>query len=215
MNLRKYNIRDHVFQPYYKYVYYKTVQIVKKTIQTPWTIGPSYTKKIVNNKKKSGYKTLERLLNLLDNLKDARGNIVQRSEIQKKFHMAIIKAILPKIFEKEWNSEYAAILEMFDVVLLKIGVAFSCPRRFGKTWAIAMLVCALMLVMQDFETCLFATGSRMSSRMQILMIWFLLNTDPDIVQYITTQNKEDLIIKVGLSTNITRSLPSSSDVCII
>ena len=60
----------------------------------------------------------------LDDIKDSMGKVIERSEIQKLFHTEIIKTILPKIFEDEWNSEYNSILAMFDVVLLKIGVAF-------------------------------------------------------------------------------------------
>lgn len=92
---------------------------------------------------------------------DAYG--VERSPEQILFHKWYTQACLPFIYgEQEWPSVQARVLSEVGLNKLSPCVLCMAPRRFGKTWAIAMLVAALLFAVPGITIAVFSTGKRAS-----------------------------------------------------
>jgi len=89
---------------------------------------------------------------------------VQRSPDQTLFHKHFTNACLPKIYgAAEWNDASVRVMRMRGISRLRYEVTAITPRRWGKTWSVAMFVLALMLSCPGIRICVFSTGKRASS----------------------------------------------------
>lgn len=70
-----------------------------------------------------------------------------RNELQCKMHNKMLAAILPHIFGEEWKYSSEEILKRTGLESTKRYMLFGCPRRNGKTLAIAMFNAAVMRCM--------------------------------------------------------------------
>jgi len=71
----------------------------------------------------------------------------KRNELQCKMHDKMLAAILPHIFGDEWKFSHEEILKRCGLEFTKRYMLFGCPRRNGKTLAIAMFNAAVMRCM--------------------------------------------------------------------
>lgn len=67
-----------------------------------------------------------------------------RNELQCKMHDKMLAAILPHIFGDEWKFSADEILQRIKLQHTKRYMLFGCPRRNGKTLAIAMFNAAVL-----------------------------------------------------------------------
>ena len=56
---------------------------------------------------------------------------------------------------------------------IRYEVTAITPRRWGKTWAVAMYVLALMLAVPGIRVCVFSTGKRASSSLMEIITQFM------------------------------------------
>jgi hypothetical protein len=88
-----------------------------------------------------------------------------RSVDQKIFHTAFVEACLPHLYGDEWPSACARVLTERKLERLQPEVLCITPRRWGKTWSVAMFVCAMMMCVPGIRIAIFSTGKRASSNL--------------------------------------------------
>lgn len=101
--------------------------------------------------------------NLRSLLRDGFG--VRRSDMQVKIHQAFIEAMLPKLYQTEWDENKARILMDFGLNKLQQEVLIVMARRRGKTYSVAMAAAAMFLAVSGCSIAIFSTVDRLSRAM--------------------------------------------------
>lgn len=141
---------------------------------------------------KTGDQKLQDLKFWLDNLG------LKRHAHQVRFHEQMILASLSKIYENEWETQYEQIMKRFNITKMKRELLFSCPRRFGKTFSVAIYCAAYMLSVPKCQVAVFSTGKRTAKKLMVLILSFLVNY-PGFADCVKTKNQEDLVLSFGLN----------------
>jgi hypothetical protein len=188
-------------------VHYDTVKLVHEPVHT-WSTEKQLKelKKVVEYdelrefkralkmetsvKNRSGDEKLRDLKYYLDNLG------LKRHIHQIRFHEHMIKASLSKIYEMEWETQYEAIMKKFNIVKMKRELLFSCPRRFGKTFSVALYCAAYMLSIPNCQVAVFSTGKRTAKKLMMLILSFLARFN-GFEDYVDIKNQEDLVLEFG------------------
>lgn len=126
-----------------------------------------FNKGVVDPTKLSGYEVLALLRTLLNMFE------WEREENQVDFHEHFIATVLPKIFKKEWDTEYDKILRLFKKTKHDAETILICPRRWGKTVSVAMFCAAYILAVPDAEVAIFSTAKRTSGKMMMGVLKFM------------------------------------------
>jgi len=107
---------------------------------------------------------------------DSFGNI-ERSETQREFHDMMICACAMLIFKDDLDEELDDLLQEYGITELQSEAMFITPRRWGKTYSVAMFVVAIALgieaVDKAFEISIFSTGRRASQKLLELIYSFI------------------------------------------
>jgi hypothetical protein len=142
---------------------------------------------------------------------------LQRSPDQINFHAHFEQAILPLIYGDEWNQHSTRVMRELAITELKTEVLCMTPRRFGKSWAIAMFVLAAMLAVPGIKLAVFSPGSRASSSLMKLVLKFAKSI-PGAAQRLCGGNKERLFIAAreraegqGVQSNFSKDLQTQAD----
>lgn len=94
---------------------------------------------------------------------------ISRSEDQVRFHQAFTHACLQQIYNESWAEHSVRVMEQENIQKLNTEVLIMTPRRWGKTWSVAMYVAALLLNVPGIQIGCFSTGRRASgSLMEIV-----------------------------------------------
>jgi hypothetical protein len=115
----------------------------------------------------SGDERLELFRRLLDEFN------WERQDNQVDFHEMMIKTALPCIFKDEWDADYDRILRLFGLYQHCAETFIVCPRRFGKTVAVAMFCAVYMYVIPDASIAIFSTAQRTSGKMMLAIYEFM------------------------------------------
>ena len=119
---------------------------------------------------------------------------VQRVTYQKTFHDLIIRSCLPKIYGADcWETESLRVLQEHDMDKVDLEVLISTQRRMGKTWSIAMVVCALLMCVPGIRIIVISTGGRASGSLTETVLSFIERV-PGGKGRIVRNNKEQLFI---------------------
>ena len=106
---------------------------------------------------------------------------VERSEMQIKFHNAFMQASLKFICRDDPDADLQAIMCSKGWTDIKQQVLCLTPRRFGKTYAVAMFAAAILCVIPGSEQAIFSTGRRASQKMletiQMFVVTLLKDTN--------------------------------------
>jgi hypothetical protein len=119
---------------------------------------------------------------------------ITRSQLQREFHDVCLIACLPKIYKECWNEESARVMAEFNIKSIKTQVLACCPRRFGKSWAIASFILALLLHVPGIRICVFSTGKRASGNLQEILLQLLSNSGDESMNRIIRNTTEQLYI---------------------
>jgi hypothetical protein len=114
-----------------------------------------------------GWKRLTKLRLLLDQFK------WKRTKDQTAFHEDFIKLTLPHIFKDDFERYRVQLMRMFKIETFKVGALILCPRRWGKTVAVAMFVAAMLMVCDNVTIATFSSGQRASSGLMTQVIRFV------------------------------------------
>lgn len=154
---------------------------------------PSLVDQIVNPVESTkSYVTGRERLNIIRQILDSFG--LERSDMQKTFHEDMIGACAKLIFKDD-------LLAELDDLLLELGVdelmqqfMAITPRRFGKTYSVAMFVVALLFGVEGIEQAIFSTGRRASQKLIELVYRFMCKI-PGMRQSIIKHNVETIWIQ--------------------
>ena len=93
---------------------------------------------------------------------DGRG--FERSNHQERFHEAFFRACGRVLYDKDWEVHRARIMQQNQWTTSNSEVMISTPRRFGKTFSIAMFV-ACMAIVFPCEIVVFSPARRASRKL--------------------------------------------------
>jgi len=150
-----------------------------------------------------------RTLNSLLAMVDDRG--YARSPQQVQFHDAFIRASSRVMYRSDWSKSKPAIMESNNWADCPSQILVSTPRRFGKTFSIAIFVAALALSC-GLEVVVFSPARRASRKLLERIVEFirLLDCGDRIMEF----NQEQCRLKSFQDgkTSLIRSFPSKVSV---
>ncbi len=149
-----------------------------------------YKESEYQRKTTSGDEKLSDLYEALDRLDEVG---FKRSSAQRQFHMHYISACLKKIYGKDLNRNLARILKEHDLEELRSDVIVSTPRRWGKTFSVALYVAAYLWSQPGCEVSIYSTGRR-ASRKILALIWKMVVALAGGERIIQEYNVENLVI---------------------
>jgi len=162
--------------------------VAAKRIDTRLHISTNPLRDAANNEGDTRLKKLRRML-------DCFG--VVRSQDQRLFHRWYELACMPNIYgAAAWNANYTRIMREHNCKKLRQEVLVLAPRRFGKTYAIAMFVAAMLLCVPGIEIAIFSTGKRASSKLTDL-IKTMFTHIPGATDRIVKESTEHLYIAMA------------------
>lgn len=125
-----------------------------------------YTEKSYMATDNNGDMRLEALIETL-NLLDTVG--FKRSASQRKFHQQYIMACLKKIYGKDLARNMEKILKRWGLDEIRSDVIICTPRRWGKTFSVALFVAAYIWSQPGCEVSIYSTGRRASRKLLFLI----------------------------------------------
>ena len=140
-----------------------------------------------------------------------------RTDQQKVFHEHMINACLPIIFGDELQFHMDRILKENSWEEIMQELLCVTPRRFGKTWAVAMFCAAILVCVPYVEVVVFAMAMRAARKMLALIDKFLSRHEEGNKMLCRPHNQERLTLRGDTGADDERfclSLPGRSDVCI-
>lgn len=139
---------------------------------------------------------------------------IVRHEFQIKFHDAMIKAGLKKIYEQEWATQYEQILAKYGIDKHIAELLIMCPRRYGKTFSVASFAACYLWCIPNCEIPIYAAGERAAKKLMILARSFLRHM-PGYEEKIQYKNNQELVLDFG-NGDIRKlcAYPCSTTVCL-
>lgn len=116
-----------------------------------------------------------------------------RSADQKWFHRAFVAAILPLMYDRDWDQNQMRVMTQMQITQIHTEVMCMCPRRWGKTWALAMFVAAVSYVMPGITIAVFTTGARTGNAFKDKVRMFLRDL-PDGLARVVKDSGEHLYL---------------------
>ena len=93
----------------------------------------------------------------------------ERSDAQRKFHAHFIAATLQHIYKEDLYRNLDAILRRFNLEKIRSNVLICTPRRWGKTFSVALFCAAYIWSQPKAIICIYSTGKRASKAMLMLI----------------------------------------------
>jgi len=154
----------------------------------------------------TGEKRLRLLRTTLNKL-DGMG--FMRSAHQREFHESFIGACLPQIYGKDLHRLLPQILRENNLEEIHQEIMVCCPRRWGKTMAVALFAAAYLWSQPDAEILIYSISKRTSTMLmaKVYNILMCLSGGPHVVR---THNQEELeIVNAHGGSSVCRCYPSS------
>ena len=124
-----------------------------------------------------GHRRYLKITKVLDNFNawtpGGEQKLIVRSKDQKIFHEAFLHACIPIIYGDEWEKDRVAILRYHGISKISQEVMCMTPRRWGKTWSVAMFVAAMAVTVPGLRILIFSTGGRASGSLMELIVKFI------------------------------------------
>jgi hypothetical protein len=134
----------------------------------------------------------------------------RRSSHQREFHEAFIGACLPQIYGEDFDRNLVKILRENNLDEIRCEIMVCCPRRWGKTMAVALFAAAYMWTQPEAEIIIYSIAKRTSSMMSSKiynMVTKLAGGDHCVV----THNQEDMVItNIHGNESVLHSYPAAS-----
>lgn len=163
---------------------------------------PRYTKMVQSD----GDKRIRMLRTALEQL-DHLG--FRRSAHQRQFHEAFIAACLPQIYGKDLSRLLPKILKENNMEEIHSEIMVCCPRRWGKTMAVAIYAAAYLWTQPDAEVLIYSISKR-TSTMLMQKVYNILSVLTGESLDVKVHNQEELeIVNAHGATSVCRCYPSS------
>jgi len=183
-----YNLAQELHRPALAFFKQKARVIQRSTMMCRWKRFVVHARAQRHRQQLGGDVLMEQLRRALDSFS------VTRKPHQVRFHDKFMASRLPKIYTKEWASEFDSIMAKNGVEILKQETLVVCPRRFGKTYAVAMFCAAFIWCIPDCEVAIFSTGQRTARKLMQLCIFFLAQFD-GFIEVLRTKNAEEILLE--------------------
>ena len=138
----------------------------------------------------------------------------RRSSHQREFHEAFIGSCLPQIYGEDFDRNLVKILRENTLDEIRCEIMVCCPRRWGKTMAVALFAAAYLWTQPEAEIIIYSIAKRTSSMLSSKiynMIVKLSGGDHCVV----THNQEDMvIINMHGNESVLHSYPAASRISI-
>lgn len=123
-----------------------------------------------------------------------------RSVHQRQFHDAFTASCIRNIYKEEYSANHLRILEENGWAECRQEVFICCPRRFGKTFAVAMYVAAYAWSQPNQRVCIFSPSRRQSKMLldQIKKFVCMFTGANDAIK---KYNQEELHLQGGDDVN--------------
>lgn len=113
---------------------------------------------------------------LLQRIRHALNSMpVERHEDQKRFHEEFLRAVAPGLYGHMFESEYPRILKQNGWKGVRPQAMIITPRRWGKTYCVAMFVAAYLMSVPNAVQCIFSTSARISQMILELIYRFYIS----------------------------------------
>jgi hypothetical protein len=157
----------------------------------------------------SGDKRLSALRSALEQL-DHLG--FMRSAHQRQFHESFIGACLPQIYGEDLEKNLVRILRSNNMEEIRCEIMVCCPRRWGKTMAVALFAAAYLWSQPDAEVLIYSIAKRTSS-MLMAKVYNMIVKLAGGTHIVRTHNQEDLeIVNAYGRTSMCHSYPAASKI---
>ena len=119
---------------------------------------------------------------------------LDRSDTQREFHDCMIGACAQLIFKEDLESELDDLLAELGIDELHSEFMAITPRRWGKTYSVAMFVVAAAFAIEGVEQAIFSTGRRASQKLLELIYTFICKI-PGMKESIIKHNVETIWLR--------------------
>lgn len=133
--------------------------------------------------------------------------VKQRSETQKRLHRCMMATVLRHVFRKDKDSELRACMREHGLQKTKQQFMAITPRRFGKTYSVAMFAAACIMACPETEIAIFSTAKR-ASGLLLKQIRAFIEVIPGGRARIASCNAEVLVVSHGEHSSKVSSFPS-------
>ena len=132
---------------------------------------------------------------------------VNPSAMQKLFFNNMFSACAQLLFKDDLETERDDFMLDLGVTRLQPQFMAITPRRFGKTYSVAMFVVAMAFAVEGLEQAIFSTGRRASSKLLDLIYSFICRL-PGMKESIIRHNVETIHIQGPHGQNDIRKISS-------
>lgn len=151
----------------------------------------------------SGISQTREITRLLDKF------VEKRFDAQKRLHEGMIGACMRLIFRNCKDIDIKTALIEMGIRKTKQQFFAVTPRRFGKTYAVSMMVAALVLACPDITIAIFSTGKR-ASELLLKQVLEFIRLIPGAEERIDSCNSECLTIRHGSTVTKLNSYPGTA-----
>lgn len=115
---------------------------------------------------------------------------VVRSADQRTFHEAMFNATLPLIYGDSWDECSTSVMRARKIERVEQEALILAPRRWGKTWAVAMYVAALLLHVPGIKIAVFSPTGRQSGFLKEYILDFVCRAKYGRQRIVRDKNEE-------------------------
>jgi len=138
---------------------------------------------------------------------------ISRSEDQLTFHNAFVHATLRQIYADSWAEHSVRVMEQEQITKIRSEVLIMTPRRWGKTWSVAMFVTALLLNVPGIKIACFSTGKRASGSLMEIVGGMITKVEGGYERIIRRTQEHLYISSVALSEGVTSNSARARALC--
>lgn len=118
----------------------------------------------------------------------------ERSSQQRLFHHAFMQSTYAQLYGQDLHRNLIRLLEDSNTSELRTEVACLTPRRFGKTFAVALWCASMLVCAKDHDSSIYSTSARVSKMLLQTILRFVAILQPVFGGKIVAIDKNEYVI---------------------
>lgn len=153
-------------------------------------------------------------LKRIDEITDTTGEkVFKRDPVQVVLHSHMTVSVLPSMFKNDLAKYLHILKKKLGFKYINPNKLITAPRRFGKTYALAIFAFIFALTQKDVELPIFSPGRRASSKLLALIFKIGCHYFKSTSKWYTMYNSETLEIRnIWGGKSIIRAYPSNAKI---